>query len=112
MNIIKNNLRKKFANDFLEKTVKQDIIWCTEDDILNATVDPYFYINGKDCANLSLETLFKIIKENGMYDGENVIIPKGSKVIEVIPETNHDFVFKLPNNSKLEIDVNLEGKVE
>ena len=112
VNIIKNNLRKKFANNFLGKIVKQDIVWCTEDDILNAEVDPYFYINGKDCANLSLETLFKVIKENGMYDGENIIIPKGSKVIEVIPESQYDFTFKLPNNAELEIDVDLEGKVE
>ena len=116
MNIIAKRLKKKYAasnsSNYKGKVLTEDIVWGKEDDLLNGVIDPAFFINNKDCINMTPEKVLSIIEKADMKKGEDIIIPAGSKVIEA-PEIGNEFTFKLPNGTVLTIDVaNLDNYVD
>jgi len=112
VNVIMKHLQKRYANSSEGKVLNKDIVWGKEDDLLNGVIDPAFFINNKDCINMTLEEVFPIIEKAGMKKGEDIIIPAGSEVLEA-PTVGNEFTFKLPNGAVLTIDVgNVENYVD
>jgi hypothetical protein len=112
MNVIAKRLQKRYANSDEGKVLNKDIVWGKEDHLLNGVIDPSFFINNKDCINMTPEEVFPIIEKAGMKKGDNIIIPAGSKVLKT-PDVGNEFTFKLPNGAVLTIDVdNLEDYVD